>query len=363
MTAGEIGRLVGGELRGVPALPPAELAAVRIERLAKIQEAVGGDITFLANPKYSKYTATTGASAVLIAPAFVPLLESSRKQTPIVAIVVDDPYRAFLRLIDVFHPPVARLARGIHPSAVIDAGAKIGSDIAIGAHVVVGAGCVIGDGVTLYHNVVLHDQVTVGDRTLVYSNVTVREQCRIGRSVIIHSGTVIGSDGFGFAPAGEGSYEKIPQRGIVVIEDDVEIGANCAIDRATIGETRICRGVKLDNLIQVAHNVVIGEHTVIAAQSGISGSSRIGAQSMFGGQVGIAGHLVIAERTSIGAQSGVGKSITEAGKTWFGTPVDEMRAAYKTAAAVRQLPELLAEIRALTRRIEELEARLNNASS
>ena len=359
MTAGDIAAMVGGHLTGVPPLPFNELAATPIVRLGKIESAEAGEISFLSNPKYAKHVLTTRASALLVAAVAVPQIEALKRTMPLILVVVDDPYRAFLKLIDVFHPPVAPLAAGIHSTAVISPTAKLGANISIGAHVVVSDGCRIGDRTVVYHNTVLHDGVEIGDDCIVYSNVTVREQCRMGNSVIIHSGTVIGSDGFGFAPTESGAYEKIPQRGIVVLEDFVEIGANCTIDRATIGETRICKGAKLDNLIQVAHNVTIGENTAMAAQTGISGSTKIGAGSVMGGQVGIAGHLTIAERSSFGAKSGVGKSITEPGKVWFGAPVSEMRAAYKVEAAVRQLPDLLKEFQDLTARVQALQEQVN----
>jgi UDP-3-O-[3-hydroxymyristoyl] glucosamine N-acyltransferase len=197
--------------------------------------------------------------------------------------------------------------------------------------------------------------VEVGSKSLLYPNVTVREECKIGSRVIIHSGTVIGSDGFGFSPKPDGSYEKIPQLGTVVIEDDVEIGANCTVDRATMGETRIKRGAKLDNLIQVAHNVVIGENTVIAAQAGISGSTKIGKGNMIGGQVGITGHLRIADNTKLGAQSGVHHSIHQPGKAYFGYPAYPQRQAFRIQGAVTQLPDVLNTVRELKRAVERLE--------
>jgi UDP-3-O-[3-hydroxymyristoyl] glucosamine N-acyltransferase len=208
----------------------------------------------------------------------------------------------------------------------------------------IGHGCVLGNG------------VTIGKDTILYSNVSVREGCRIGDRVIIQPGAVIGGDGFGFAPSPDGTYRKIPQLGIVVIEDDVEIGANTTIDRATMGETRICRGAKLDNLIQVAHNVVIGENTVIAAQTGISGSTRIGRNCMIAGQVGFTGHIEIADGTKIGAQSGVHRSVHEPGTTILGYPAMPQREAVRAMAALGRLPEALADLRELRNRLERLEA-------
>ncbi|HEV8537632.1 MAG TPA: UDP-3-O-(3-hydroxymyristoyl)glucosamine N-acyltransferase, partial [Bacteroidota bacterium] len=220
--------------------------------------------------------------------------------------------------------------------------------------------CSVADNVSIYPGSVIGEDVTIGEGSVLYANITIREQCRIGRRAIVHAGAVIGSDGFGFAPKPDGTYEKIPQRGIVVIEDDVEIGANCTIDRATIGETRIRRGVKLDNLIHIAHNVVVGENTVIAAQSGISGSTKIGKNCVLAGQVGIAGHVEIADHVTLGAQSGVSKSIKASGKTYFGYPAQELHQALRIEASLRKLPELASEVRELSRRCAELEKALGN---
>jgi UDP-3-O-[3-hydroxymyristoyl] glucosamine N-acyltransferase len=350
MTLTEIAKLVGGEITGD--------SRAEIQRVAKIEEAGPGDITFIANLKYKKYLATTAASAVLVA-ATVHFEELQGRQSPISLVKVVDPYRSFLQLIETFHPPVVPLARGIHPTAVIASSATIGDNIAIGAYVVIGERCAIGNNVTLYPGTILGDDTSVGNETLIYANVTIREQCKIGNRVVLHSGTIVGSDGFGFAPKEDGTFEKIPQRGIVVINDDVEIGANCTIDRATLGETRIEKGVKIDNLVQIAHNVVIGEHTVIAGQSGISGSTKIGKYCMIGGQVGFAGHLTIADHSSFGAKSGVPKSITEEGKTWFGYPIKELHQTLRIEAAVRNLPDALKEIHRLSERVQQLEQQIN----
>ncbi|MFI5250836.1 MAG: UDP-3-O-(3-hydroxymyristoyl)glucosamine N-acyltransferase [Bacteroidota bacterium] len=348
----DIARLVEGEIIGDEFF--------EIERLSKIEEAQKGDITFLANPKYLKFVETTGASALLVSKSTMGSINIAGRKAPLTLIAVADSYRSFLQLIEVFYPQARALKKEIHPTAILPDSVKVGSDIAIGARVVVGEGCVFGNGVTVHPGTVIHDDVFIGDDSIIYSNVTIREQCRIGKRAIVHSGTVIGSDGFGFAPKPDGSYEKIPQRGIVVIEDDVEIGSNCSIDRATIGETRIKRGVKLDNLIQVAHNVVIGKNTVIAAQSGISGSSKIGEHCAFGGQVGIAGHLEIPPHTNIAAQSGVARTITKPGRTWFGSPIREVPGAYRIEAGILQLPELIAEVRSLRAKLEQLELEIKN---
>jgi UDP-3-O-[3-hydroxymyristoyl] glucosamine N-acyltransferase len=337
--------LLNGEVEGNGEL--------EIRRVAKIEEAREGDITFLANPKYQKFLETTRASAVIVAK------DLQAPVAPGVALVrVKDPYLSFLKILQQFHPPVDPLPPGIHPTAVIAKSAALGADVRIGAHVVIGERARIGRNTMLSHNVVLGDDVVVGDDSLLYPNVTVYAGCRIGARVIIHSGTTIGSDGFGFAPQPDGTYEKIPQLGIVVIEEDVEIGANCAVDRATLGETRIKRGVKLDNLIQVAHNVVIGENTVSAAQTGISGSTKIGKNCMLAGQVGLTGHLEIADGTKIGAQSGVHRSVHKPNTTIFGSPAYPQREAFRIQGAVAQLPDLLQTVRELQKRIERLETTL-----
>lgn len=344
MTLSDIAGMLRGQVVGD--------AGVEISGLAKIEEAEPGEITFLSNPKYSRHLTTTRASAVLVARGS-DNSSVARRGVPIQLVEVDDPYLAFLTLVEYFHPPADLPPRSVHESAVVPATARLGSNVSLGAFVVLGERCTIGDNAVLYPGTVLHEGVEIGNDTMIYANVTVRERCRIGARCVIHSGTVIGSDGFGFAPKPDGTYEKIPQRGIVVIEDDVEVGANCAIDRATIGETRIKRGVKLDNLIQIAHNVEIAEHTVIAALTGISGSTKIGAFSRIGGQVGFAGHLRIAEKTQIAAQSGVAKSITEAGRKYFGSPAKEIGHAFRVEAALNQLPELVREVRELRRKLDE----------
>lgn len=353
MTVRDIAEVLGAAVEGD--------AATLIGRVAKIEEAGPGDISFLANPKYQKYLETTRASAVIIgrtagAGGGVP------RSRP-VFLRVDDPYASFLKVLVLFHPPEDPLPAGIHRTAVIDPGVKLGEGVRIGPHVVVGERCSIGEGTMIMAGSVLGRDVTVGARTLLYASVTVREGCRIGDRVIIHPGTVIGSDGFGFAPRPDGTYEKIPQLGIVVVGDDVEIGANCTVDRATMGETRIEKGAKLDNLIQVAHNVVIGEHTVIAAQAGISGSTRIGKRNMIGGQVGFAGHLAIADDSHWGAQSGVHRSVPAPGGKYMGTPAVPFRLASHIMGAMPQLPEALAVLRELKSQIEALRGEIEKLKS
>lgn len=350
MRVSEIAKFVDGIVEGNSEL--------EISGLAKIEEATYGHLTFLANPRYKKHIRSTSASAILVARDMQIAEAIQGRSSQITIIRVDNPYVAFLRLLEHFHPSRPELPPGIHPTSIIATGALIGKDVAVGAFAVIGENAVIGDRTVVSHGVIVGSNVRIGGDCLIYPNVTIREECTIGERCIIHSGTVIGSDGFGFAPTPNGSFEKIPQRGIVAIENDVEIGANCTIDRATLGETRIRRGVKIDNLVQVAHNVEIGEDTVIAGQSGISGSTKLGKGCMIGGQVGFAGHLEIADNTQFGAQSGVGRSIKEPGKKYFGTPAHELPRSLRIEGVIRQLPELLTEIRSLQQRIQELESRL-----
>jgi len=349
MNIQEVASLVRGEIVGD--------ANVEIARVAKIEEAGAGDLTFVANPKYERFLATTKASAVLVSAQ----LDTSRyRQRPTITFIrVRDPYVAFLQVLKNISQIPDPFPTGVHATAVVDESARLGTNVALGAHVVVGKHAVIGEKTRISHGCVIGDEAVVGGDCLFYPRVTVYHQCRVGSRVIIHSGAVIGSDGFGFAPQPDGTYEKIPQLGIAVVEDDVEIGANCTIDRATMGQTTIHRGVKLDNLVHIAHNVSVGDHTVIAAQTGISGSTKIGKNCMIAGQVGLVGHIEIADRTIIMAQSGVPKSIVEPGKTYFGYPAKEHGRALRIEAVLRSLPELAQEVRELQKRVEELRDKIN----
>jgi len=351
MRLSEIAKFVGGILSGD--------SETSITGVAKIEEAGTGEITFLADPRYKKYLLTTSASAVLVG-RNADLDEEPLRKRSLATVRVDDPYRSFVSLIDLFYPPSAQKIAGIHRTAVLAPSSVIDPTAAIGPHVVIGERASLGARAVVHAGTVIEDDVRVGDDTILYANVNVRERCRVGSRVVVHAGTVIGSDGFGFTKSEEGTYQKIPQRGIVVIEDDVEIGANCTIDRATLGETLVKRGAKLDNLIHIAHNVVIGEHTAIAAQTGISGSTKVGDFCQLGGQVGLTGHIQIADHTTIGAQSGVPKSITEPGKTYMGYPAREIRRTWKIEAMLDQLPELLQQLRAIEERIARLEERLQS---
>ncbi len=340
MKVSEVAGLIGAKVEGDEDLD--------ISGIGKIEDAGPGDVTFIANPKYEKYFESTKASAVIVSESF------GGKRSDITLLKAKDPYTSFVFALKTLLPPVEPLAPGIDPSARVSPKAVLGSGVRIGALACILDDAVIGDATAISQGCIIGEGVHVGSNSLLYPNVTVYRGCRLGKHVTVHAGTVIGSDGFGFAPKADGTYEKIPQLGIVAIEDDVEIGSNCSIDRATLGETKICRGAKIDNLVQVAHNVVIGEDTVIAAQTGVSGSTKIGRHCMIAGQVGFTGHIEIADNTSIGAQSGVSKSIKEPGNVYFGYPALELRQAKRIEGALRMLPDLLREVTALRHEVDKL---------
>ena len=300
----------------------------------------------MANPKYTHYIYDTKASVVLVG-------EDVRLARPVGAtlIRVKDAYESMARLMQLYQAALPKKT-GVSPQACVAASASIGEGCYIGPMAYVGEGAVIGAGSQIHPHAVIEDGVTVGRGCTVYPNVTVYQGCRLGDRVTIHAGAVIGADGFGFAPGPDG-YDKIPQIGIVVIEDDVEIGANACVDRSTMGATVVRRGVKLDNLVQIAHNVEVGEHTVMSAQTGVAGSTKIGRWCMFGGQVGVAGHAVIGDKTVLGAQSGVPGNL-KGGATLIGTPPMEPKAYFKTIALTRRLPEMSRLLADLQREVEQL---------
>jgi UDP-3-O-[3-hydroxymyristoyl] glucosamine N-acyltransferase len=337
----EIAEFLNGELVGDP--------DIQISGLAKIQSASTGELTFLANPKYGKYLESTKASAVLI---------SKTQQSPkINHIKVDDPYLSFLEVLNLLYPAKDPNYGGIHQTAVVADTAVIGKNVQIGPNVYIGESVKVGDNSFIYPNCVLLDKVQIGKNCRFYPRVSIREGCRIGNGVIIHDGTVVGCDGFGFAPDRE-KYKKIPQMGIVVIEDDVEIGANSTIDRATIGETVIRKGCKIDNLVQIAHNVEIDTNTVVAAQTGISGSTKIGKHVTIAGQVGTVGHIEIGDNAILAAKSGISKNVPP-GEIWFGYPAMTIMKQKKIEASLRRLPEMSKNVNKLIKRLEELEKKLN----
>jgi UDP-3-O-[3-hydroxymyristoyl] glucosamine N-acyltransferase len=352
MTVREIATLIGAGVEGDD--------GVIIRRVGKIEEAGGECVSFLANPRYARFLDTTLAAAVIVGKDAV--MPDRTDHRPVV-LRVADPYGAFVKVMSALTPVVPQLPPGIHPRAEIDPTAVLGTDVRVGPFVVIGEGCRIGNGTMILAGCVIGRGVTIGENCLIYANVTIREGCVLGSRVIVHSGTVIGSDGFGFAPRADGTYDKIPQLGIVALDDDVEIGANCALDRATVGETRIEKGTKLDNLIQVAHNVRIGEATVAAAQTGFAGSAKIGKRNMIAGQAAFVGHIEIADDCKFGGQAGVHKSITKPGGTYMGTPAVPFRDASKIFAGWSQLPDALHTIMDLKKEIAALRKEIDDLRS
>ncbi|MEJ2051832.1 MAG: UDP-3-O-(3-hydroxymyristoyl)glucosamine N-acyltransferase [Calditrichota bacterium] len=331
----ELAKLVRGEVIGDN--------DIQISGAAKLDIASPGEITFLANLKYKNQALETRASAIVIG-------KNVDFHREITQIRVDDAYYRFLEIFLVFNPPSELIKPGIHPTATLGQDTKIGDSVAIGQNVVIGQNCQIGNNTKIHANCVILDNVSIGENCFIYPLVSIRESCRIGNRVVIHNGAVIGSDGFGFAPF-EGIFHKIPQVGIVIIEDDVEIGANCTIDRATMDATIIRKGAKLDNLVHIAHNVEIGESTVIAAQTGISGSTKIGHHVMIGGQVGTVGHIQVGDYAQIGAQSGVSKNIPEK-EIFFGYPARPIMRTKRIEAVINQLPELYKKINQLEKELK-----------
>ncbi|ULQ56427.1 UDP-3-O-(3-hydroxymyristoyl)glucosamine N-acyltransferase [Flavihumibacter rivuli] len=314
-----------------------------VSAFGKIEEAREGQLSFLANPKYEEHLYTTKASVIIIN-------DNLELKQPVDAtlIRVKDAYTAFATLLSKYQELKTQQLVGIQQPAYISPTAKIGEGVYIGAFAYIGEQVTIGNNVKIFPNSYIGNNVTIGDNTIIHPGVKIYHDCVLGRSITIHAGTVIGGDGFGFAPQADGSFQKVPQIGNVVIEDHVEIGANATIDRATIGSTIIKAGAKLDNLIQVAHNVEVGHNTVIAAQAGVSGSTKIGNNVMIGGQAGIVGHITIADGSKINAQSGVSKSIKNPNTAVTGSPAFDYTSALRSQAVSRNLPDM-------ERRIKELE--------
>lgn len=349
ITVGQIAALLEGEVVGDASLP--------ISGVAKVEEAKNGMLSFIANPKYEKYLGSTGASCVLI-PRSLDL--TKHEQRPPSLIRLEDPYASFVIAINHFAPRRPDLPSGIDPRAAIHPTAVIGAECTIGPFAVVGERSVIGARTVLHPHVVIGRDVTIGDECRIYANVTVREECIIGNRVIIQPGTVIGADGFGFAPKKDRTFQKIPQLGIVVIEDDVEIQANSCVDRATMGETRVKRGTKLDNLVQIGHNAVIGEHTVIAGNSCVAGSTKIGDRNMIGGAVAITGHVFTADDIRVAGGSTATRSLDDPGETYSGYPAKPAARWRRIEAASRSLPEMAVELRELQAKVAALEEQLKN---
>jgi UDP-3-O-[3-hydroxymyristoyl] glucosamine N-acyltransferase len=310
---------------------------VMISGAAGLEHAGPDDITFLARTSLADRLAESGAAAVIVGPGVTPDRPALR---------VEEPYRCFARLLADLATPLDRLfPPGVHPTAVVDETASLAEAVAVGPYAVVGPGCRVGRGSRLGPHVVLEADVAVGEDCRLYAHVVVRDRCELGDRVILHPGCVLGADGFGYLPGPQG-LEKIPQVGIVVLEDDVELGAGTCVDRATTGETRIGRGTKLDNLVQVGHNVRVGEHSVFSAQTGISGSCEIGKGVTMGGQVGLADHLKIGDNVKIGAKSGLHNDVPDGGVV-FGYPAHDAGESMRIAAALRRLPELVRKVRDL----------------
>ncbi len=321
---------------------------IKVNDLSKIEEGKPGTLTFLSNPKYTEYIYTTQASIVLVNNTFTP-------EKPITAtlIKVEDAYKALallLNLVEISKPKKT----GIDSSAHISESAKIGENVYIAAFAFVGDNAVVEDNAKIYPHSYVGDNAKVGENTTLFSGVKIYENCQIGKDCILHAGAVIGSDGFGFAPKKEGGYDKLPQIGNVVIQDNVEIGANTTIDCATMGSTMIKSGVKLDNLVHLAHNVEVGENTAIAAQCGVSGSTKIGKNCILAGQVGLGGHITIADNTIFGAQTGVASSVKKPNGTYLGTPANDISKQRRVYAATRSLPDLQATVIQLKKEVEAL---------
>ena len=320
----------------------------KVNTVAKIEEGHPGALSFLANPKYEHHLYTTKSSIVLVNKSFVPSASVSAT-----LIKVENAYEAFASLLQLVDQARPR-KKGVHPTAVIEPTATIGRDVYIGPYACIGENCHIGDECSVYPHVYIGDNTRIGDKCTMFPGVKIYHDCILGNNCVVHAGSVIGSDGFGFAPQSETEFMKIPQIGNVVIEDNVEIGANVAIDRATMGSTIIRKGVKLDNLIQIGHNVEIGENTVMAGQTGVAGSAKIGRNCMFGGQVGISGHLKIADGTKIGAQSGIPGDVKKENTILLGYPAIDYKNFYRSSVVFRQLPELKRKIEELEKEIGQL---------
>lgn len=326
-TAAELAAFLGGTVEGSP-------DAV-VNRLSKIEEGGPGSLTFLANPDYEGHLYQTGATAAIVARTF----QAARVLPPGLTLIrVEEPYAAFGRLLE-WVEQVRQRPEGVHPTATIEPGAEVAPGCRIGAYVVIEAGAVVAEGCDLRPHVVVGREARIGANTTLHVGVHIQDGCVVGRECVVHTRAVVGSDGFGFAPQRDATYRKIPQTGNVVIGDRCEIGTGTTIDRATLGSTRIGTGVKLDNLIQIGHNVTIGDHTVIAALTGIAGSTSIGAHCMIGGQVGIAGHLHIADGVKIAAQTGIGASIKTPGAIFQGTPAAPLKEFQRRQIALRQLSQ------------------------
>jgi UDP-3-O-[3-hydroxymyristoyl] glucosamine N-acyltransferase len=349
-SAQQIASLLEGDIIGDP--------SILVSGLSKIEEGKIGTLSFLANPKYEDYIYTTAASIVIVNKEFNPTKPFSH---PVTLIKVEEAYSCFAKLLGMYDQAMAKQPQ-IEANSFVSPTAKVGKNVYIGAFAYISDGAVIADDVHIYPNSYIGDNVKIGEKTKLFAGVKVYRDCVIGKSCTIHSGVVIGADGFGFAPNAENNYQKVPQIGNVIIEDHVELGANTCIDRATLGSTIIKKGVKLDNLVQIGHNVVIGENTVMAAQVGVAGSTKLGKNMMVGGQVGIVGHIDLADGTLIGAQSGVPKSISKEGTTLLGSPAYDAEDYKKSYMGFRRLPQILDRLRVLEEELQKLKEQNVNSN-
>ena len=340
-SAQQIALMIQGKIEGD--------AAVSVNQFGKIESAQAGEISFLANPKYEDFLYTSKASIVIVN-------ESLELKKPVSAtlIRVPDAYAAFATLLTKYQALKTQNLTGIQTPSFIAPSAKLGKDHYVAAFAYISEGVKIGDQVKIFSNVVIGDNVVIGNNVILHPGVVIYADCVLGNNITIHAGAIIGSDGFGFAPTADGSYQKVPQLGNVLIEDDVEIGANTTIDRATIGSTIIKKGVKLDNLVQIAHNVEVGQHTVIAAQVGLSGSTKVGKGVMMGGQAGAAGHLSIADGVKVAARSGITKTIDKANATVTGFPAAEHSTALRSQIHLKNLPNLEKRVKELEILVQQL---------
>jgi len=341
-SAATIAQLAGGRVEGN--------AQAAVSGFGKIEEAQAGQLAFLANPKYEEYLYTTQASVVIVNESL-----ELKQAVQATLIRVPDAYSAFAALLSQYEAMQRQMLSGREEPSFVHDTATMGNDVYIGAFAYIGKNVRIGNNVKIYPQVFIGDDVIIGDNTVLNPGVKVYHRCVLGKNVIVHAGTVIGSDGFGFAPQADGTFKKVPQMGNVVLEDDVEVGSNSTIDRATIGSTIVHAGAKIDNLVQIAHNVEIGSHTVIAAQTGISGSTKIGKGVMIGGQAGIVGHIKIGDGAKINAQSGVSKSLDN-GKAVTGSPAYDYSSGCRSQAVSRRLPELEKKVKELEAAIAALQS-------
>jgi len=341
-SAQQIAAILEGEIVGNP--------NEKVNGLSKIEEGKKGTLSFLANPKYEEFIYNTKASIVIVNKDFEPQKSLNPETT---LIKVEEAYSCFAKLLGMYDAAMSKQPM-IEEMAYVSPNAKVGENVYIGAFTYISDGAVIGNNVHIYPNSYIGDQVIVGDDTKIYAGVKIYRDCKIGASCTIHSGVVIGADGFGFAPNSENNYQKVPQIGNVILEDHIEIGANTCVDRATLGSTIIKKGVKLDNLVQIGHNVQVGDNTVMAAQVGVAGSAKLGKNIMIGGQVGIVGHISLADGTLIGAQSGVPKTIKKEGTTLLGSPAYDAEDYKKAYMGFRRLPQILDRLREVEEELKKL---------